>query len=216
MTYAELRALIMDESHRADLTARVPGFVTRAEAMIARQLRAVEMIAQVTLTDSDRSAAESPIYDLPADFLEDRNVICSTETYPQALRKVARDSLLRTNSVGTVQVFHLRSSALKYQIEFRANPSADAEIELEYFARPTALSGDDDTNRLLELHESVYLHAALFALYSWTQDLELAQAALDTWTNAVNTLNEQAGRFMGGSGLTPTLNLGHYNIGKGY
>jgi hypothetical protein len=113
-------------------------------------------------------------------------------------------------------VFHLRSTALKFQVEFRANPAAESEIEFEYFARPTALAEDSDTNRLLDSHESVYLHAALFALYSWTQDLELAQSALDTWTNAVDTLNEQAGRFLGGSGTTPSLNLGHYDIGRGY
>lgn len=216
MTYAELRAMILDESHRADLTARVPGFVDRAEAMIARKLRASEMLVQVTLTDADRSVAESPIYDLPSDFLEDRNIVCTTDTAPGALRKVARDALLRTNSAGRVQVYHLRSTLLKLQVEFRANPAEASEIELEYFARPAALSDDADTNRLLANHEAVYLHAALFALYSWTQDLELAQAALDTWTNAVDTLNEQAGRYLGGTGLTPALNLGHYTVGRGY
>ena len=66
MTYAELRAMILDESHRADLVARVPSFVDRAEAMIARRLRAVEMLALATLTEADRSAAESPIYNLRA------------------------------------------------------------------------------------------------------------------------------------------------------
>jgi hypothetical protein len=66
------------------------------------------------------------------------------------------------------------------------------------------------------LHESVYLHAALFALYSWTQDLELARLALDTWNGAVDTLNEQAGRYLGGTGLTPGHNYGHFRIGRGY
>lgn len=216
MNYADLRALIMDESHRADLTARVPSFVDRAEAMIARKLRAIEMIALDTLNDADRSAVGSPIYDLPSNFLEDRNVVCTTAQAPFPLRKVARDALLRTSSSGEVQVYHLRSNPLKFQVEFRANPGTDAQIEFEYFARPTALSADADTNRLLDMHESVYLHAALFALYSWTQDLELAQAALDTWTNAVDMLNEQAGRYLGGSGLSPTLNLGHFNVSRGY
>jgi hypothetical protein len=202
----------MDESHRSDLTARIPGFVDRAEAMIARKVRAIEMIDSVTLTDADRVIADSPIYTLPSDFLEDRNVV----TDDRSLRKVSRDSLLSTNSSGLVQVYHMRSDPDAYLMEFRAVPGTDAEIEVEYFARPAALTDDSDTNRLLAAHESVYLYAALFHLYTWTQDLELAQAAVDTFKDAADTLNELAGRFTGGTNEKPKQNLGHFRIATGY
>jgi len=212
MTYAELRAMILDESHRADLVARVPSFVDRAEAMLSRRLRAVEMLAVATLTEAERSEPESPVYNLPALFLEDRALSC--DSVP--LRKVGRDALMATTSSGPVMVYYLRNTADNFQIEFRAVPGVDATIDMEYFARPVALVDDTDTNRLLASHESVYLHAALFALYSWTQDLELAQHAYDTWLGSCETLNEQAGRYLGGTGLRPGHNLGHFRVSGGY
>jgi hypothetical protein len=212
MNYGLLKSLVADESHRADLTAQIPGFITRAEAMIARKLRAVEMLTSVTLADADRVSADSAIYTLPEGFLEER-CVATTE---RELQKVGLASLIRYQQAGSVLVYAMRGANIAPRIEFRATPAADAEIAVEYFARPAALADDADTNQLLELHESVYLHAALFALYSWTQDLELAQAAFDTWLEAVETLNEQAGRYLGGAALTPAYNLGHTPVGGGY
>jgi hypothetical protein len=113
-------------------------------------------------------------------------------------------------------LYYMRGTSTAWQMEFRAVPGTDAEIELEYFARPAALADDADTNRLLEAHEGVYLHAALFQLYKHTQDLELAQAELDTWTDAVGKLNEQAGRYLGGTQISRGMNLGHVRIGGSY
>lgn len=212
MTYAELKALVASESHRADLTTEIPGFIRRAEAMIARELRATEMLVIDSLLDADRSVADSPIYNLFDDFLEDRTV----STDGRLVDKVSRDQLLKTPNTGPVVAYYMRGTASNWQMEFRAVPATDAEIEVEYFARPAALSGDSDTNRLLSSHESVYLHGALFALYTFTQDLELAQGALDTWTDAKEKLNEQAGRYLGGTRLARSMNLGHVRIGGGY
>lgn len=212
MTYSELKALVASESHRSDLTTEIPGFIRRAEAMIARQLRATEMLKIDSLLDADRAVADSPIYNLFDDFLEDRTVSCDG----RLVNKVSRDQLLKTSESGNVLVYYMRGTDTDWQMEFRAVPGTDAEIEVEYFARPVALSGDSDTNRLLSAHESVYLHGALFALYTFSQDLELAQGALDTWTDAVEKLNEQAGRYLGGTQIARGMNLGHVRIGGSY
>ncbi len=212
MTYAELKALVLSESHRADLTTEVAAFIRRAEAMIARELRATEMLKIDSLLEADRSVADSPIYNLPDDFLEDRTVVCDE----RLLNKVSRDALLKTPTTGNVLIYYMRGTSTAWQMEFRATPGTNAEIELEYYARPAALSADADTNRLLEAHEGVYLHGALFHLYKFTQDLELAQAELDTWTDAVGKLYEQAGRYLGGTQLARGMNLGHARIGGSY
>ena len=212
MNYGDLKALVMSESHRADLEDDVPGFIRRAEAMIARECRATEMLLIAPLIEADRTTADSPLYNLPSDFLEDRTVVAEGAL----LTKVSRDALLRTSESGSVLVYYMRGTSTAWQIEFRAIPATDAELELEYYARPAALADDADTNRLLEAHETVYLHAALFALYSKTQDLELAQASLDTWTDAVGKLNEQAGRYLGGTQLSRSMNLGHVRTGGSY
>lgn len=212
MTYLELRELIMDESHRPDLTARIESFVRRAEAMIARELRATEMLTQVSLLDADRISAGSAVYDLPDDFLEDRTVVCDG----RIIRKVSRAALLRASETGDVLMYAMRTNTTDQLMEFRAIPGDEAELELEYFARPAALTADGDTNRLLDGHDSAYLHPSLFALYMWTQDTELAQASLDTWKHTRDTLNEQAGRYLGGTEIAPNLNLGHFRTGGGY
>ena len=212
MNYADLKALVISESHRADLESDVPGFIRRAEAMIARECRATEMLLIATLDESSRTVADSPLYNLPDDFLEDRNLTADG----RPLTKVSRDALLRSSESGSVLVYYMRGTSTAWQIEFRAIPATDAEIELEYYARPAALALDADTNRLLNSHESVYLHAALFALYQKTQDLELSQAALDTWTDAVAKLNDQAGRYLGGTQLSRGMNLGHVRTGGSY
>lgn len=212
MNYGQLKAAIASESHRTDLTAEIPSFVARAEAMIAREVRAMEMLSVATLTDAERIVADSPIYNLPAGFLEDRVVIHDD----RELTKISLGALTRFNSAARVLVYAMRNADVQPRIEFRGNPAATSEMTVEYFKRPTALAADGDTNQLLTLHDSVYLHAALFALYTWTQDLELAQAMIDTWKNAVDKLNEQAGRYFGGTTLQPSLNLGHTAVGKGY
>lgn len=213
MTYAELQAAIIAETLRSDLAAQVPQFIRRAEAMIARELRAVEMIAQIVLTDADRVAAESGIYNLPSNFLEDRSFIAAS----RVLRKLSMAGLIEYRGSGPVYVYALRNDAVNgKQVEFRGVPAAAAEIDVEYFARPAALAADADTNTLLETHESVYYHAALFALYSFTQDLELAESAHTIWLDSVSTLNEQAGRYLGGASARPNYNLGHRAIGRGY
>lgn len=212
MTYAELKALVLSESHRADLSAEVEGFIRRAEAMIARECRATELLKIDSLLEADRASAGSPIYNLPTDFLEDRTVVCDDRT----LTKVSRDQLMRASTTGNVLLYYMRGTPTTWQMEFRAIPGTDAEVELEYYARPAALDGDADTNRLLDAHEGVYLHAALFHLYKHSQDLELAQAELDTWTDAVGKLNEQAGRYLGGTQLARGMNLGHVRVGGSY
>src|SRR5262245_4664513 len=106
MTYAELKALVASESHRSDLTAEIPGFIRRAEAMIARECRATEMLKIDSLLEADRSVADSPIYNLPTDFLEDRTVVCDE----RLVNKVSRDALMKTATTGNVLVYYMRGT----------------------------------------------------------------------------------------------------------
>src|SRR5699024_9085359 len=70
MNYGELKSAVIGESHRPDLSAEAPTFIRRAESMIARNLRAAEMIAHAKLDDDAR--LEGAVYALPIDFLEAR------------------------------------------------------------------------------------------------------------------------------------------------
>src|SRR5690606_32662460 len=76
--YAALKAAVLSETHRPDLASEVEGFIRRAEGMIARRLRAVEMITQVTLSEAQR--VDAGVYTLPDDFLEARAVWVPTHS----------------------------------------------------------------------------------------------------------------------------------------
>lgn len=203
MNYGELRSAVLDEAHRPDLTLKAAEFVKRAEDMIARRLRAAEMIAHADIGDADR--LDETVFALPSDFLEARAL--------WAPGVAGRKTWLEQRSLADIKRMPLAWSVQWYavsgdRIEFRGNPSETAVIELEYFARPAPLVDDADENILLTQHEELYLAGACFYLYRYTQDLELAQAHLDSFNDAVETLNEQAGRHLGSPTVAPVYTFG--------
>lgn len=202
MNLQTLKDNILSESHREDLKDNLDAFIRRAEGRIARSIRAIEMLRPLILGESDRIAAEQPGYRLPNDFLEDREIALASDsvTLNQVrLKKIAASDLRLIRLNAPVRWYALKSDETGPIIEFRGNPGLNAEIRGEYFARLPALVNGSDTNQLLENHENIYLSAALFELYKHTQDLELAQAALDEFLNAADTIDQLAGRYLGGT-----------------
>jgi len=205
LTYSTLKTQILGDAHRPGLgDSKAADFVRRAEGMIARQLRAAEMITRVDITDSDRVTADEGIYTLPTDFLEVRSIHLSDDN---KLEPVSLAELRRVSGSAAVRHFSILSPT---EIEFRGVPSDTQTMELIYFARPAALSASDDSNQILINHEAIYLHAGLAALYEYTQDRELMQDQLDALGLAVETLNEQAGRMIGGANTFGAYNLSSY------
>jgi hypothetical protein len=198
MNCAELKTAIIETSHRSDLMPRAPEFVKLAEDWLARELRSAEQVARVFLAEADRIAG--PRYSLPADFLEARSIIHGQ----CALAQVVLAELRRLRARGVAWF-----SLVGLEIEFKNEPPADDQIELVYFRRMPALVADADTNELLERHGSIYLHAALHYLYVVTQDIELADQAGRIAADAIELLNQQAGRALSGSRLST---VGPYNF----
>lgn len=203
MDYAALQAAIIDEAHRPDLTAKAPEFIKRAEDFIARKVRAAEMIAHAEITDAERIGDN--VFSLPDDFLEARALWAPSVQ--------GRERWLEQRSLSEIRrlplAFHVQWYAVSGdRIEFRGNPSESVEIDLEYFARPAALEDDADTNALLANHEELYVAAGCFYLFRYTQDLELAQAHLDSFTDTVEGVNEQAGRHLGSPTSNPVYTFG--------
>lgn len=201
VNYGELRQTILDYSHRPDLSAQAASFVSMAEGMIRRDL--VAMPTSVTLTDSDRVTAG--VYTLPSGLDAVRAVYATSsagESY--ALEQAGLHQLRRVGVVSQPAMFAVQGST----IEIRGVPAEDSEIELHYMGHPPTLSADSDTNSLLEQHEALYVYGSLFFLYQFTQDLELAQGALDTFVNTLEKLNEAAGRKLAGASIAPAYHFG--------
>lgn len=202
-TYAQIKTLILDTAHRADLSAYVAGFVSLAEAMIKRDLRASTY--STTLDETDRVA--DGVYTLPSTLLEVRSLRIAHSTHFDTLEQVSPQQIATIASTLPVQWFAMLGST----VEFRGVPATDTEIELQYFGHPVALSGASD---VLVLDDALYLYGGLFNLYQFTQDVELAQGALDTFQDALAKLNEQAGRKLGGASVRPAYWFGQ--VTRGY
>lgn len=212
MDYQELIAAILDESLRGDLVSQVPNFVARAEGMIARELRAMEMLEQSELVAADR--VEDGRYRLPLDWLEDRQVRVAGITYRKTTLGAVYECLYLNTPASVYAVSG--DSVSGGVIEFGRIPSDSDVIVLDYFARPDPLLLPTDTNRLLTAHPTIYQDAALFHLYKYVQDSEQAQNCFQTWAQARDTLNEQAGRFLGGQNSRAFYNMGRFSPGGGY
>lgn len=195
LNYGTLKTKILADAHRPELTSEAPGFVRQAESVIYSTLRAAEMITRVDLTDSDRVTADEGFYTLPSDYLEERQFFLLGTT-DRALESVSLAELRTISGSASVRYFSIISDG---EVEFRGVPGTSDTIELIYFARPAAFSSDSDTNDILTRYEDIYVSAGLAALYTFTQDLELAQAHSDIARNSIEALNEQAGRMLGGA-----------------
>ncbi len=203
LDYTTLQALVLSTAVRPELTAEAPGFVRLCEGMIRREVLAHE--TRVTLDETDRSSAG--LYTLP-------------DTIQEIRAAYYADVLLQDVGARGIKLLSSDAPLINYAvflgaIEFRGVPATNAEIEIVGLGWPVALA-TTSTNALLTNHEALYLYGSLFALYQFTQDLELAQGALSTFRDAVDKVNRLFSRNTGGAQVLPAYNFGHTRIGRGY
>jgi hypothetical protein len=205
MNYAELQQRVLDYAHRPDLVSQAASFVTLAEGLIRRDLQAATYRA--TLTDTDR-APGSGTYTLPPALDVVRALY--TSDAKDGAAQVSLAELRRLSPSDPVLWFAVDAGT----VELRGIPAVGATIDVAYFGHPLPLASPTDTNDLLTAHESLYVYGALFHLYQFTQDTELAQSALDTFSDALGKLNEAAGRKLGGARVAGAYHFGP--IRRGY
>ena len=153
-TYSELQTSVANWTHRADLSNRIPEFISLAEAKFNRELRVSGMEKRATTV----VGITTEYVALPTDFLEARNFQLAT-TPVTLLRQMSPeeiDARYQGNS-GKPRFYAIVGD------EFQLAPSPDGEyfLELDYWSRITPLSDVDTSNWLLEDHPDLYLCGAL-------------------------------------------------------
>ena len=199
MNYGELKTAVLDDSHRADLSAHVARFVREAEGMIRRDLRAY--LLSTTITDSDRVA--DGLFNLPVRVLELRHISLQGRQ-GDSLQRVAPGQIRRLDTTADVLQYCQNGDGT---LEFRGVPAAADIFDILYYGTPAPFASDADENDLLTDHESLYIAGAKFFLYLHTQDRELASDELDIFTGVIDTLNEQIARKIGGAIVAPSYNF---------
>lgn len=168
-TYTDLQTAIANWLPRADLTSRIPEFVTLCEAKLNRTLRCRQM--------EQRSTATATEYmELPTGFLELRNV--QLNTTPKVPLRLAAPEYMdewMSDASGKPRYY----AVLANQIQLAPAPDGTYTVEVDYYEVIPPLASNS-TNWLLTSHPDIYLYGSLLesaAFLSGSAEINVWQSA---------------------------------------
>ncbi len=177
-TYATLQTAIEEDLARSDLTAELPNFINKGEAILNRRLRLLSMETKDTSTQI-ASGAETMA--LPDGYLEHINMRYTSDDDP--LSQVGWDDLdeLKSSSTGRPNVY-----AVGANFEFDRTTDKAYSVIRRYFKKWDIAA--DTTNTLLTDHPDIYVHAGLVGSLARTGSHPRAQGWVDFLNTAVKDL----------------------------
>jgi len=199
-TYANLIDAIRRQSKRtAASDAIINDFIELAEEEFysneITQLRIKEMDTRSTATVS----TSSRFLALPDRFLEMRRlkINAATSSVPGLSSDLdvkfrAPDQILLNENTDIPRFFTVTS-----QLGFERIPDRAYTIEMQFYAKETALSSSNTTNAILTNYPSIYLYGALWSLWLYYSEEELADHYHKLMLGAIRGANksERKARF---------------------
>lgn len=175
-TYADLQSAVADWTNRSDLTARIPDFITLAEARMMRKQRLRLFEVEVALS----TVAGSRYVPLPADYREPINLWINWISGREALNYASPD--LTETQVAQGRPFYWGIDAANIAFE----RPADQTYSLTFrYIQQLALSNAQQTNALLTAYPDAYLTAALAEACRYLKDPQGA----DLWDQKHNQIS---------------------------
>lgn len=163
-TYATLVSAIEEWLARDGdmvLSARVPDFITLAEAKFNRMLFVQQMEKRAT-ADVDISSDEPEFITLPSDFQTMRRVRLSGVSGKPRLEFLSQTQIEDYRcGIGNVTGQPIYFSIVGSEIELAPTPSQAYELEMVYRANIPALNSSNTSNWLLTLAPDLYLYGSL-------------------------------------------------------
>lgn len=158
-TYTTLKTQVFNFSGRDDLSESFATFVQMAENYIYHNedqpLRVQDLITTTTLT----TVAGTNSLALPADFLSGLSVLINNGGIKRELVNTSPSALGRNGESGIPTKYSIAE-----EIVFDYIPDGAYEIELTYYAQPSALDTTNNTNIVLTKYPDIYLFACLSAV----------------------------------------------------
>lgn len=207
-TYANLKASIINWSHRNDVTALIDDFIDIAEAEMYRDeidMRGSVVSKGLMLRDMEYRAnpATQPttrFLALPSTdsdtrsvrFLKMRKIKTTSGGVDYECQYKAPESMNVVSGSGIPSYYTITS-----QIEFDRIPTST--IEMNYYATIKKLNSTDTTNVILTDHPDVYLHGSLWALFKWASNFEKAEYHYSQFRRAITAANKRDERGRRGS-----------------
>lgn len=186
-TYATLQADAADYLHRADLAAKMPGFIAVAEASLFRDLQLKDLATSVTGTTTGEYAA------LPADF---GTVVRLTATVGDAEYNIDYKAKDYSSTLTYPNAYTLESNQL------RIFGTSGQAYTLYYIPNIAALSDTNTTNWLLENAYDLYLYATCLEAARYIRDqseVALLAPMVAGLTDSIRRLSERKGQPSSGS-----------------
>ena len=180
-TYANLQVEVADWLNRADLTAKIPVFVTMFEAGLNRKLRVRQMLTRADATISSEYTA------LPSDFKALQNVQLTSTSPVKPLQYATNSDLLaqKRSHVTTSTPTYYGIVGSTMQVIPPPDQSYSAEI-LYWAAIPALATAVGGTNWLLTEHPDLYLFGTLMMAAPYLANDD----RIATWAAAVNGIVE--------------------------
>lgn len=181
---------------RAFNVDRQDTFVQLSHDRIFRDLRAQENIVQVTIVPT------VPLIDLPADFIDVRELSYQNGARRIVLTSVGRHRFARSASRTGFPIVY---SIIGDQVEVGPK-TLPAEFTLWYWQKLPQLINPTDTNVILTTFPYLYLYAMLIEGSVYIQDDTMRGIAVDTYTAEIGRVNGQADRSRFGE--APIIGVG--------
>ena len=154
-TYAELQTAVANWLDRDDLTARIPEFITLAEARFNRLLRLRSMESKYTAN----TVAGQRNLALPTSYIQMRNFQVNTNplTTLSYVTPEIYDRLWGGSTSGTPKFYTI----LANEVSFGPIPATVMQVEMLFYKKFDNLSVTTTTNSLLTDAPDVYLYGAM-------------------------------------------------------
>ena len=185
-TFTGLKESIADWLDRSDLTARIPDFITLAEARINRELRIRPMEVRSTM----ETTSGQQYFNLPGGYIQMRNIQLNTDPI-RALEYITPEMLDRLyggSSKGVPRAYTLIGD----EIQLAPIPDSGYTLEMAFYEKFTPLgdgtSGTVTNNWLTNNAPDVLLYGSLLEAEPFIKNDERIQLWLSAYSGAINKI----------------------------
>ena len=184
-TYSELQTAVANWLDRDDLSARIPEFISLAEARFNRLLRLRSMESKQTAS----TVGGQRNYNLPASYIQMRNFQLNTSPLT-TLSYVTPEIYDRVwgGSTGGIPKFY---TIVADEISLGPIPGSVLTMEMLFYRRFDNLSGSTTTNWLLTYAPDIYLYASMLEAEPFIMNDERVPLWATALDKAISDMQEQ-------------------------
>jgi hypothetical protein len=184
-TYSELQTAVANWLDRDDLSARIPEFISLAEARFNRLLRLRSMESKQTAS----TVGAQRNYNLPASYIQMRNFQLNTDpiTTLSYVTPEIYDRLWGGSTGGTPKFYTIVAD----EISLGPIPGSVITMEMLFYKRFDNLSASTTTNWLLTYAPDIYLYASMLEAEPFIMNDERVPLWATALERAITDMQEQ-------------------------